>query len=89
MQSIKVKDEFGNIGMLVAVDATRTNPFHLQSLSGGQYWYCRSATAIQPDQEKFLKQIYFDAFTEWNEQGCKYYGIKRSTPSMIFSYFNI
>ena len=46
-QPIKVKHEFGQIGMLVSMDSGRQNPFKLESLeSDGATWYCRSLDAL-------------------------------------------
>ncbi|PMS91930.1 hypothetical protein [Vibrio parahaemolyticus] len=36
-----------------------------------------------------LKEIYFWDHQKWDQNGYKYHGVKRPTPSLIFSYFGI
>jgi hypothetical protein len=46
-KSVKVTDESGQIGMLITVDPSRSNPFYLQATNGIYHWYCRSVTVVK------------------------------------------
>ncbi|MEP8041601.1 hypothetical protein ABJY94_18405 [Vibrio parahaemolyticus] len=44
---LRVIDENGETGMLVGIDSTRQNPFKIESLKGGEFWYCRNVNSVQ------------------------------------------